>query len=71
MMLDEEYKLLSSSLCNFLYHPVTLVEISPSAQFFKHPDLCSYLEVRDKVLHTENEDKITVQYTLIILPLDG
>jgi hypothetical protein len=50
----EEYKLWSSSLCNFLHPPVTSTILYPNilnTLFSNTLDLCSSLNVRDQVSH--------------------
>jgi hypothetical protein len=64
----EEYRLLSSSLCNFLHDPSSSL-LGPNilnTQFSKTVSLCSSLKVRDQVSHPYNKTgKITVLYILI------
>jgi hypothetical protein len=54
-ILGEEYKLCSSSLCNFLQPPVTSSLLGPnillSTLFSNTLNLCSFLNARDQVSH--------------------
>jgi hypothetical protein len=56
IMFGEEYKLCSSSLCSVLHPPVTSLLFGPnillSNRFTKTLSLCSCLNVRDKVSHS-------------------
>jgi hypothetical protein len=70
----EEYRLCSSSLCNFLHDrlPPFQVQISSSTLFSKTLSLCSSLQVRDQVSHPySTTGKITVLYILIFMFLDN
>jgi hypothetical protein len=55
MISVDEFKLWSSSLCNFLYSPVTSSPLSPNillrTLFSNTLSLCSSLSVRDQVSH--------------------
>jgi hypothetical protein len=65
----EEYRLWSSSLCNFLHDPFSYLlgpNILLNTLFSKTLSLCSSLKVRDQVSHPYNTTgKITVLYILI------
>jgi hypothetical protein len=70
IILGEEYKSRSSSLCNFLHSPVTSSlfgqNIFPSTLFSNTLSLCSSLNVRDQVSHPyRTTGKITVLHILI------
>jgi hypothetical protein len=62
----EEYKLCSSSLCNFLRDPSSSLlgpNILLNTLFSKTLSLCSFLKVRDQVSHPySTTGKITVLY---------
>jgi hypothetical protein len=65
IILGEEYKLGSSSLCSFLQRPVTSFLFSPNillnTLFSDTPSLCSYLNIRDQVSHAcRTTGKITL-----------
>jgi hypothetical protein len=70
----EEYRLWSSSLCNFLHDQSSSLwgpNILPNTLFSKTPSLCSSLKVRDQVSHPySTTGKITVLYILIYSSLD-
>jgi hypothetical protein len=65
----EEYRLWSSSLCNFLHDQSSSLlgpNILLNTLFLKTLSLCSSLKVRDQVSHPYSKtDKITVLYILI------
>jgi hypothetical protein len=72
----EEYKLCSSSLCNFLQRPVTSSLLGPnillSNLFSNILNLCSSLYVRDQVSNPyKTTGKIIVLYILIFTFLDS
>jgi hypothetical protein len=62
LILSKEYKLWSSSLCSFLQPPVTSSllgqNIPLSALFSNNLSLCSFLNVRDHVLHSYKNRQI-------------
>jgi len=65
--LGEEYRSLSSSLCSFLYSPVTSSLLGPnillSTLFSNTLSLCSFLNVSDQVKHPyKTRGKIIVLY---------
>jgi hypothetical protein len=76
-ILGEEYKPCSSSFCSFLQPPVTSSLLGPnihlSALFSNTLNLCSSLNVRDKVSHPykKTTGKIIVLYILIFTFLDS
>jgi hypothetical protein len=65
----EDYRLWSSSLCNFLHEPSSSLlgpNILLNALFSKTLSLCTSLKVRDQVSHPySTTGKITVLYILI------
>jgi hypothetical protein len=75
IILGEEYKLRSSSLCSFLQPPVTSPLFGPNilnTLFTNTLSLCSSLNVRDKVsLPYRTTVKIVVLYILIFMFLDS
>jgi hypothetical protein len=76
IILGEEYKSRSSSLCNFLHSPVTLSLFCPnilhSTLFSNTLRLCSSLNVRDQVSHPyRTTGKIIVLYILIFKFFDS
>jgi len=75
-ILCEEYRSLSSSLCNFLHSPVTSFLLGPNillnALFSNTLSLLSSINVSDQVSHPYNTTgKIIVLYMLIFKFLDG
>ena len=73
-IMGEEYKSLSSSLCNFFHSPVTLShprsKYSPQHPVLKHPQLSFLLQFQ--VQHPyKTTGKITVLYILIFKFLDS
>jgi hypothetical protein len=65
IILDDQYRLLSSSLCSLLHSPVISSFLGPnillSTLFSNTLSLCFYLSVRDQVSHPyKTTDKITV-----------
>jgi hypothetical protein len=73
--LGEEYRLFSSSLCNFLHAPVTSSFLGPNIPlntlFSNTLSLRSYLNVSDQVSHPyKTTGKIIVLYILIFKFLD-
>jgi len=67
-ILGEEYRSLSSSLCNFLHSPVTLSLLDPnillSTLFSNTLSLYSSLNVSNQVLHPhKTRNKIIILYT--------
>jgi hypothetical protein len=75
IIIGEEYKLRSSSLCHFLQPPVTFSLVGPYTLFrtllSDTPSLCSSLKGRDKFhAHTHN-GKIAVSYILMFTILDS
>jgi hypothetical protein len=76
IILGEEYKLWSSSLCSFLQPPVTSSLIRPNSLlntlFSNTLSLCSSHNVRDQVSHPyRTTGKITVVYILVFMFLDS
>jgi hypothetical protein len=76
MISGDEYKLLSSSLCNFLHSPVTLSLLGPNivlrTLFSNTLSLCSYFRVRDQVSHPYKiTGRIMVLYILTFTFLDS
>jgi hypothetical protein len=70
ILLSEEYRSLSSSLCSFLHSPVSLSLLGPSillnALFSNNLSLRSSLNVSDQVSHPHKPTgKIIVPYILI------
>jgi hypothetical protein len=72
IILGEEYKLRSSSLCSVLHSPVTSSLFCPNVLLFSNTlSLCSSLNVRDQVSHPyRTTGKIIVLYILISAFLD-
>jgi hypothetical protein len=75
-ILGEEYRLFSSSLCNFIYSPVTSFLLDPNivlnSLFWNTLGLPSSLNVSGQVLHLyKTTDKIIVLYILIFTFLDS
>jgi hypothetical protein len=71
IILGEEYKLWSSSLCSFLQPPVTSSLFDPSI-FLNTLSLCSSLNVRDKLSRPYKiTGKIIVFYIQIFMLLDS
>jgi hypothetical protein len=75
ILLDEEYKLCSSSLCSFLHPPVTPSLFGPniihSTLFSNTVSLCSSLNARDYVSHPyRTRSKIIALYILILIFFD-
>jgi hypothetical protein len=73
IILGEEYKWWSSSLCSFLQPPVTW---SPNILFstpnWNTLSLCSSFNIRDQVSHLHiTTGKITVLYIIIFMFLDN
>jgi hypothetical protein len=63
MIFGDEYKLRRSSLCNFYSPPISSLfgpNILLRTLFSNTLSLCSYLNVRDQVLHPYKTDRITV-----------
>jgi hypothetical protein len=76
MISGDEYKLLSSSLCNFLHSPVTSSLLGPNillrTLFSNTLSLCCSLNVRDQVLHPyKKTGRIMVLYVLTFTFLDS
>jgi hypothetical protein len=76
IILGEEYKSRSFSLCNFLHSPVTSSLFGPnillSTLFSNIHSLCSSLNVRDQVSHPyRTTGKIIVLYSLIFKFFDS
>jgi hypothetical protein len=71
IILGEEYKLRSSSLCSLLQPPVTSSFFGPNI-LLNTLSLCSFLNVRDEVSHPlRNTGKIMVLYILTFMFLDS
>jgi hypothetical protein len=72
IILGEEYKLWSSSLCSFLQSPVTSSLFGPNSLlntlFSNTLSLCSSLNVRDQVSHPRNMVK-KIKLLIKIIPL--
>jgi hypothetical protein len=76
IILGEEYKSRSSSLCNFLHSPVTSYLFGPnillSTLLSKTLSLCTSLNVRDQVSHPyRNTGKIIIWNILIFMLFDS
>jgi len=76
VIFGEEYRLLSSSLCNFLYSSVTSTLLGPNILlnnlFSNTLNLVSSLNVSDQVSHPyKTTGKIIVLYILIFIFLDS
>jgi phosphate starvation-inducible membrane PsiE len=76
IILGEEYKSRSSSLCNYLYSPVTSSLLGPnillSTLFSNTLSLCSSLYARDQVSHPHRiTENIFVFYILIFKFFDS
>jgi hypothetical protein len=75
MISGDEYKLWSSSMCNFLHSPVTSSLLGPNillrTLFSNTLSLCSSLSVRDQVSHPyKTTGRIMVLYILTFMFLD-
>ena len=75
-ILDEQYRSLSSSLCNFLHSPITPSLLGPNillnTLFSNTLSLCSSLNVSDQVSHPyKTTGKIIVLYIIIFKFLDS
>jgi hypothetical protein len=76
IILGEEYRLRNSSLCSFLYPPVTSTLFGPnillSTLFPTTFSICSFLNVGDQVLRPYRTTwKIIFFYVLILTSLDS
>jgi hypothetical protein len=76
MMFEDQYKLRSCSLCNFLCSPVTsslfCLNILLRLLFSNTLSICSSLYVRDQVSHPhKTSGKIMVLYILTLTFLDN
>jgi hypothetical protein len=76
IILGEEYKLWSSSLCSFLQSPITSFHFGPNillnTLFSNILSLCSSLNVRDQVSHPyRTTGKIIILYILVCKFLDS
>jgi hypothetical protein len=75
MIFRYEYKILSSSLCNFLHSRVTSSLLGPNillrTLFSNYPSLCSSLSARDQVSHPyKTTGTLMVFYVLTFTFLD-
>jgi hypothetical protein len=75
MTYEDEYKLWSSSLCNFLHSPVILSlldsDILLRTLFSNTLSLCSSLNMRNQASHPYITDRIMVLYILTFTFLDS
>jgi hypothetical protein len=73
IILGEEYKSRSSSLCNFLYSPVTSSLFGPnillSTLFSNTLSLCPFLNVRDQVSHPYRTTGKIIVFCILIFKL--
>jgi hypothetical protein len=74
MLFGDEYKLLSSSLCNFLHSPVTSSLLGPNILltilFSNTLSLCSSRSVRDQVSHPYSDTCTKIHYSNFLLLSD-